>query len=101
MWGRTLLSAAFDLDLRYPSKKFESLEDELQSRSPSEDQHQKRRTGVSAAHRIKSSASFEGVLLFQFGQGGAHVGLKFFRLRHQGRVGRGPLAFESQQLLAP
>ena len=48
---------------------------------------------------VESSASFEGVLLLQLGKGSTHVGLKFFRLRHQGRIGRSPLAFESQQFL--
>ncbi len=32
-------------------------------------------------------ASFEGMLLLEFGQGGSHVRLKFFCLRHQGRIG--------------
>ena len=48
---------------------------------------------------IRGSASFEGMLLLEFGQGAAHVGFKLLCLRHQGRIGRGPFALQSHQFL--
>ena len=84
--GRTLLSAVFDFDFRYSGKKFEYSKTNCRLRSQAKI---KFKSGGQECppHTPQLSASFVSVLLLQFGEGGAHVCLKFFCLRHQRRIG--------------
>ena len=73
--GRLILSLMFSIvqDLKGTVLGFQS--DQLQN------------GGRERLHTCFTSASFVGVLLLQFGQGGAHVGLKLLSLRHQRCIG--------------